>query len=254
MGPRHCSTLIAIVLATASPSIESGLPKPTSTTEPTVTTGPRAWALATTAFLSYRNGDRRDMLPPEVRADSSVANTRSILHEWWRVDTRRDLLQTLDRLDAGGHRAVFQQKGQSLLAMTDTQFQAALAEAHKRPHDVRRMKLVREYYKKHRGDSFLAWDYCRYIMLCRWGYHVGFLTREEAWGRMMPAARKIQAGFRSWSELGDDYLVGRELWSPEETEKTGKYYRDLEVWLVKDPRSEWNLLPWAMNLGDPTPR
>lgn len=248
------STLIAMALAAAA-SVGNAPPRSSSATEPIITTGPRAWVLATTALLSYSNGSRHDMLPPDVRTDSSTANSRGILHEWWGVDTRSDLLQTLDRLDVGGgHRAVFQRKGRLLLAMTETEFQAALLEARKHPHDVRRMKLVREYCGKHRASSFLGWDYCRYIMLCRWGYQVGFLTKDEAWGRMIPAARKIQAGFHSWAELGEDYLVGRELWSPEEMEKTGQYYRDVEAWLVSERRSTWNQLRWSMDLGTPTSR
>ena len=218
--------------------------------EPVITTGAHAWVLATTALLSYRNGHRLDMLPPDVPSDSSTASSRAILREWWGVETRDDLLASLDRLDGGGgHRAVFQEKGRTLAALTESQFQAALAEARRRPREVRRMKLVREHYRRHRENSFVGWDYCRYVMLCRWGYHVGFLTRDEAWSRMIPAGRRIQAGFHSWAELGEDYLVGRELWSPEETAKTGGYYREIDAWLVKAPQSEWNRFPWSMALG-----
>jgi len=248
---RPISIVMAWGLATWMPSAASAQPRTASPVEPIITAGPRAWVLATTALLSYRNRDRLDMLPPNVRSDSSTAQSRAILHEWWGVDRRLDLLQTLDRLDAGGHRVVFQERGRAFVAMTDRQFEAALAGARKQPHAIRRMKLVREYYAKHRADSFVGWDYCRYIMLCRWGYQVGFLTQDEAWGRMVPAARKIQQAFHSWADLSQDYLVGRELWSPEETEKTGALYREIEAWLLKAPRSEWNRLPWSMELGGP---
>jgi hypothetical protein len=119
--------------------------------EPAITSGPRAWALATTALLTYRNGR----------------------------------------------------------------------------------------YRRCRRSSLVGWDYCRYIMLCRWGYMVGFLTEDEVWRRIMPAARTLQGGFGSWAELGQDYLVGREFWSREETARTGQMYRDIEKWLVRDPRSPW---------------
>src|SRR5439155_3150792 len=78
---------------------------------------------------------------------------------------------------------------------------------------------------------------CRYIILCRCGYQVGFLSEDEAWGRIMPMARAIQAAFPSWSELGEDYLVGREYWSIAETKKSGQYFRELEAWLVREPGS-----------------
>lgn len=221
--------------------------------EPAITGGPRAWALATTALLTIRNGDRLDMLSPNGRSDSSVAQIRGILHDWWKVDSRSDLLRTLEWLDREGHRAEFQRLGQSLLSMTSAQYEESLSAARNRPDRVRDMKLAREHYRKYRRNSLVAWDYCRYIMLCRWGYMVGFLTEGQAWGRIMPAARAIQSGFRSWAELGEDYLVGREFWSREETDRTGRIYRDIETRLVKEPRSAWNRLPWRMKLGPDAP-
>ncbi|TMQ67958.1 MAG: DUF1266 domain-containing protein [Candidatus Eisenbacteria bacterium] len=193
------------------------------------------------------------MLAPEVRNDSSIADTRRILHDRWGIDDRFDLLQALEHLDREGHRVEFQRQGQSLLAMTDARYQMALLAARNRPDVVRRMKLLRAHYQRHRRTSLLGWDYCRYIMLCRWGYMLCFLTEDEAWRQMLPAARTIQGGFGSWAELGEDYLVGREFWSHEEMDRTGKIYRDIETWLVKNPRSAWNQLPWRMELGAGTP-
>ena len=99
--------------------------------------------------------------------------------------------------------------------MTDAEFRAFSA---RNPADTARlMKLCREHYRKRGRNSLVGWDYCRYIMLCRCGYQVGFLSEDEAWGRILPMARAIQAAFPSWSELGEDYLVGREFWSIAET-------------------------------------
>jgi hypothetical protein len=222
-------------------------------TEPVITTGPRAWALATTALLTYRNGQRLDMLSSGARSDSNVAEVRQILHDWWGIDDRADLLRVLEHLDREGHRATFQRHGQSLLGMPVGRYRMALLAARDQPEVARRMKLCREYYPRYRLNSLVGWDYCRYIMLCRWGYTLGFLTEEEAWARIMPAARKIQHGFGSWVEVGQDYLVGREFWSQEETERTGQIYRDIQAWLVREPRSPWNQLSWRMELGADAP-
>jgi hypothetical protein len=193
-----------------------------SAREPIITRGPRAWALATTALLAYYNRDRIDMLSPNVRNDSNVAETRSILHDWWGIDNRSDLLQSLKFLERGGHRLEFQRLGRSLTAMTDARFKASLSAERSRPYRVRRMKLTREHFQECHDNSLIAWDYSRYIMLSRWGYMVGFLTEEEAWHRIVPAARTIQSSFRSWTELGEDYLVGREFWSREEMDRNGR--------------------------------
>jgi hypothetical protein len=58
-----------------------------------------------------------------------------------------------------------------------------------------------------------GWDLVRSITLCRWGYQAGFLTEEQAWDEIMPAARTLQHMFSSWRELGRSYLGRRDLWS-----------------------------------------
>ena len=217
--------------------------------EPIIAQGPRAWALATTALLTIRNQGRLDMLSPSPPSASSVRETRGLLHDWWGIDSRADLLRTLEYLDHEGHRGQFQKMALSLLSMTEAEYQARLTATADHPEIAARMKLAREHYQKHRRNSFAAWDYCRYVMLCRWGYTVGFLTSDQAWQRIMPAARTIQTGFRSWSEMGEDYLVGRQFWSSEESERTGQIYRDIEARLLEDPGSVWNRLPWDTRLG-----
>jgi hypothetical protein len=238
---------MALVLGSLAASSAAATPH-RRPAEPVITEGPRAWALATTALLTYHNGDRLDMLAPSERSDSNVAQTRGILHDWWRVDNRADLLRALEFLDRGGHRGEFQRMGLSLRNMTDAQFRALLASERKRPDRVRALTLAREHYRKYGSHSLISWDYGRYVMLCRWGYMVGYLSEAEAWSRIMPAARTIQKEFHSWTEFGEDYLAGREFWSAEEMAATGQNYRDIQRWLQRAPRSPWRRLSWGMRL------
>ena len=78
----------------------------------------------------------------------------------------------------------------------------------------------------------------------------GYFTEEEAWSRITPAARKLQKTFYSWKDLGQNYLIGREFWSYEETEKNGHLYRDAYQRLLDNPVSPWNIYPWDMELDD----
>jgi hypothetical protein len=216
--------------------------------EPVITSGPRLWALAASAFYH----GYFDRLSPDVRSYSNVAETRRLLREWWGIGDRSGLLEDLEWLESGGHRLEFQKLGQALVAMTDARYKALLS-AERNPDRVRVMKLTREHFREYRGNSAVAWDYGRYIALCRWGYMVGYLTEDEAWRRIMPAARTIQRSFRSWVEFGEDFIVGREFWSPEEMRKTGQAFRDREKWLRNEPQSPWNRLPWRMELGPGAP-
>ena len=243
--------LAKMVLAVLLALPLTGASNPPATRKSAITGGPKAWALATTAFLTYYNREAIDMLAPDARTDTSVAMTRRVLHDWWGIDSREDLFHALEFLERGGHRIEFQRLGQSLVTMSDATYKATLAAERGHPRRVRVLKLTREHYRACRGNSLVAWDYGRYIMLCRWGYMLGFLTEEEAWRRIMPAARTIQGSFRSWIRFGDDYLVGREFWSSEEMDRNGRVYRDIGRWLRIAPRSPWRRLPWRMDLRAP---
>jgi len=233
----------------ALPLIGAGTSQAARTRHPVFTQGAKAWALATTAFLSYYNRDHVDMLTPNARNETNVAETLGLLRDWWGIDSRAELFHSLDFLESGGHRADFQKMGRSLVAMNDAQYRAALSSQKSHPERVRVMKLTRDHFRVSRANSLIAWDYGRYVMLCRWGYMVGFLTEDEAWARIMPAARTIQSSFHSWAEFGDDYLVGREFWSTDQMDRNGTIYRDIEKWLLTAPRSPWKQLPWRTVLG-----
>jgi uncharacterized protein DUF1266 len=217
--------------------------------EPLITDGPKAWALATTAILTFRNGDRIDMLAPGPRTEASITEARGILRDWWNVDGKASLQGALDFCRHGGHRADFQRQGGSLAGMSDARFRAFLSAQRSHPERAQSLKRIRDHYRKYGDRSLVAWDYARYIMLCRWGYMVGFLSEREAWDRIMPAALTIQRAFHSWHELGEDYLAGRVFWSREQTEQTGRAYAETERWLENAPQSPWRRLVWGLPLG-----
>ena len=77
---------------------------------------------------------------------------------------------------------------------------------------------------------------------------MGYLTEDEAWDRIMPAARRLQRTFDSWKDLGENYLIGREFWSQEETERNGPLYREVYQHLLDDSASPWNRCAWNLDL------
>jgi hypothetical protein len=77
---------------------------------------------------------------------------------------------------------------------------------------------------------------------------VGYFTEEEAWEKIMPAARMLRQHFSSWKELGENYLIGREYWSYRVTKANGTQYKNIVHKLLQDPASPWNLCPWNIDL------
>ena len=211
----------------------------------------RSWALAASALLTERNGGRHDRLASFERTASHVQQTRRLLEEWWGVIDRASLLASLERIEDGGHRASFARMGAELAALTSEQRQALTS---RRQRDVRlnqMLGVVEMHYERLGAQSLRGWDFSRYISVCRWGYAVGYLTEGEAWAKIIPAARIIRYSFTSWRELGENYLIGRQFWSPDEHVRTGYFYRQTFDRLVSDPNSPWNRISWDVDFGSP---
>jgi hypothetical protein len=235
--------LVALVgAACASP------PAPPTIDPQSLDRSQKEWALAVSALLTEQNGGRHDLLEEYPRTKASVADTRRLLKEWWGVRRRADLLGTLRWLEEGGHRKAFERLGASVAGLPPREWEALLAGKRDDPDERHQLAMARTYYPKLGAKSLLGWDYARYVSLCRWGYLVGYLREDEAWGLIMPAARVVQARFESWPDLGRNYLVGREYWSRRQMRDNGHLYRASYRALVNDPESPWNRHAWYLKL------
>lgn len=213
-------------------------------------TGPKAWALASAALLTERNRERHDLLGGRERTEETMKRWRAGMVDGWGIGSREDLLRTLGSLEEGGDRKEFEELGAHVTSLSRWKYRGFLKKSKKDPEMYSRITLVKENYDTLGKKGLLGWDYCRHISLCRWGYLAGYFTEEEAWERVMPAARKLQEAFDSWQTLGTNYLIGREFWSREDMEKNGHLYREAYQRLIENPASPWNVYPWNMNLGD----
>ncbi len=209
---------------------------------------PHAWALATTAILTERNNQSHNLLGGCERTEERVAHWKKILLDWWDISDRDGLLSALKWIKNGGHRSQFEKLGAYIASLTDEQQSMLLLQLGNDEQAKHQVVICRQYYLKFGSKSLLGWDYARYVTLCRHGYLVGFLTESEAWDRIIPAAILLQKTFNSWKDLGENYLVGREFWSYELTQKEGRWYRDYYHKLLSDPNSPWNLNLWKLRL------
>ena len=202
------------------------------------------WALAMCAILTQVNGERHDLLGGCGRTPENVQICNQGLSDWWGIESREDLLDTLTWIEQGGHRRGFDYiaYGLSLPAGLDELH----AQAGGDPELDNQIDMVRDYADRLGVKSISGWDYARYVFLCRRGYLGGYMSEEEAWQRIMPAARLMQANFSSWKDLGDNYLIGRRYWSVQETQNSGAAFQDAERQLLTDPQSPWVRLEWNL--------
>ncbi len=210
---------------------------------------PKSWALATTAILAERNSMRHDTLCGADRAKEDISGWKRLLSEWWDINDRQDLLNTLRWIEDEGHRALFDEMGKKVSIMTDANIKKIISRNDLDDNTKSRIVIAWKYHRFLGKKSLIGWDYVRYNMLCRWGFLVGYLSEKEAWNRIMPAARLIQKTFGSWKELGENYLIGRAFWSAEATGIGGAKYVDAYNKLLKSQDSPWKIHPWKMKLN-----
>jgi hypothetical protein len=176
----------------------------------------RLWALATTAIIAQYSGDSHELLGGMPLSER--ATVRSQLWGAWGIKNHQRAIAILDWLQDPGHRKEYQEDNP------------------RRPHN------------KGHQIPYLAWDYCRSVRVAGTSYVAGYLTEDEAWQRIMPAARALQANYSSWREMGEDYLAGRERWSDERNPQFAAVFQLLTD--PKDPNSPWNENAWNTDLSN----
>ena len=200
------------------------------------------WALAASAILSTYNHEPLDTLSSR----DSVVEARRLLQNSWDISNREDLLKTLDWIDQGGHRQLFNALGSRAANLSPDEL--AKAASRLGAEDANSVMVAHQYYEKYSTQSIAAWDYARYINVCRWSVAAGYISEEEAWPRVMHAAQILQQTFTSWKEFGENYLVGREFWSLRQTRIDGQAMRAVYQGLLNRPASPWNRIPWNLPL------
>jgi len=178
------------------------------------------WVLAASAILATFNREPLNSLS----AGGSALETKLLLQNSWGVSNRADLLQALDWIDQGGHRRGFSALGARTSNLSPDEWSKAVSKLS--AEDANSAVVAHRYYDKYAVQSITGWDYARYINLCRWSVAAGYLSEEEAWLRAMHAASVLQQTFTSWSEFGENYLVGREFWSLRQTKIDGPGHAD----------------------------
>jgi hypothetical protein len=210
----------------------------------------KAWALAASAVLTERNGQRHDLLGEAEPTDAIIIDTKKLMYDAWGIANRQDLFNVLRWIDEKGHRIEFEKAGSSISSFSPRQYEEFLAKTKENPEAHNQVLIINKYYKSLGQKGLLGWDYSRMISLCRWGYLVGYLTESEAWVMIMEAARELQQKFGSWRELGENYLIGRQYWSYSATKENGKLYLNAFNKLLSDSNSCWNRIPWNTDLTE----
>lgn len=212
-------------------------------------TTPQTWALACNGILFGVHENPLGGLDDHPHAPFPEQNYQDVLEDSWGIGDKDNLLKQLTSLSAdGGHRKGFKKLADKIDNCVTEEDLEALIE--KNPDWKKEIKIVKNSYKSLGENGILAWDYCRYIALCRWGYLAGYIDANEAWEYILPVARMLQQRFKSWDDIGENYMLGREYWDPDMSEDTFNEFMGEFNRLKYQPQSYWLQLPFDLDLGE----
>lgn len=209
---------------------------------------PLAWALAVNGILFNVHQNPLGKLDDHPQAAFPKDNYRDVLTSSWGINNTEDLMEQLESLSVGGgHRKGYQRWVSKIQDCVSEEDYDKLLESNKSNQAA--IKIVKNSYQSLGDKGILAWDYCRYIALCRWGYLAEYLDEEGVLELIMPIARMMQKTFASWDEIGENYMLGREFWDPEMGEETFNQFMKEFNRLKYQKNSFWLHLPFDLDLG-----
>lgn len=216
------------------------------------------WALAAASLLAQPKGRDSTTLAGAEGTPMKRRAAQRWLKKEWDITSEEELDETLTWLFETGHRAEFRTSIGRLSQLLPEEAEVYLAEVaagkhgfedeEERAEEIHRVQLVQENTYDIRYMSFLAWDYLRYIELCRVGYLVAWLSETEAQQALVSAAQILQSRYESWEEMGESYLHAREYWSSVEMDRDGQAYQRVFRRLLTEPQSPWQQIAWDLPL------
>lgn len=210
---------------------------------------PRRWALGVAAVLTHLNEGSFEHLGGWPPGPESRERALGLLDEGWGIRTRETLLATLEWLRREGDRAEYKELLETLEGLPPELDPVEAVADPDDPEVAQKMRFVLAHRKEIGAASLMAWDFGRLATLAGWGWLAGLLDEEDAWRRMLVAARRIQSTYESWAEFGRHYFLGLEFWLGVADQDA----RDTCDFLLRDLRSPWFRVPWDEELGEPKP-
>lgn len=214
-------------------------------------TDAQKWALAVTAQSFEGRHERHDRLDAGNVSDEYIQSKKEHLKKMWGVASREDMLSSLRNMvyGSGSYNARFLQYREFIRQASPQEIQEFLALNENNYEIINSFRIAQKYHEELGDKGISAMDYTQGILLTRWGYMVGYLNRDEAWGFIMPLARQAQQQFDSWEQLGRSNLVGNMFREHSVTVKYSDTDKAIFQRLLDMPTSPWNQLPWDLPLG-----
>jgi hypothetical protein len=211
------------------------------------------WAIACGADLALMNGQYLN----DLTTGFAKQDCRDLLSEWWDIDSKEEVLETIDWLFREGHRIQYDIIWQAMNAISIKESKAFLREhvvANKMEEEaamqrLRNMRDALELFNEHNligkdtQPDMLIWDYARIINLTRGSFDAGYLTREEALDIIIRCVEPIRKTYSSWKQLSVSYQFARCVWNGVDEDVFEEMTAGMQL-LLTDSNSPWVKMTW----------
>lgn len=191
-------------------------------------------AIAVGALYAYQQGGYTDVMYPDI--EDSRLNT--LLTEWWGIDSREDAIETLNYLCGAPSQqilpfvyAAYKTSDKDELSKMIKEFANQFKDAEEACRDI--AERVRTQSDNLKGQikelvndgiissdedirelGVIAWDAGRLNLVARASLQKGYISDEECLECVNHAYAMAQsAGFNSWKDFANSYMLERTLWS-----------------------------------------
>lgn len=202
------------------------------------------WSSALAGILVQINGLDHYRLEMEPKTALAVSMHKDTLDYWWGVTNRDELLETLFWVANIGHSQIFDQYVFLAKQYPDLTPQEKIDLSPTIPLVVEDMSYVDEVIAEVDDNSLYAWDWGRFVYLCRAAYAAGFLERNEAIALIETAGQFISRRFDSWEEFGNNYLIGRLFWGGTSQRPYLKLETERSLKSLQAPNGAWSKIEW----------
>ncbi|WP_234404929.1 DUF1266 domain-containing protein [Paenibacillus bouchesdurhonensis] len=202
------------------------------------------WCTALGAVLLERNGLNPANNYEFEYTEEIDAEHRHALKRDWGIASKGELMSNLQDLQQGGHNASFLNIRSFLSTLSVSDQNQYIASMPNSTQEYRQHRIVQAYMNRLPSVGIAAWDWGRYVYLCKNSVFLGYISREEAEELVMPIAKMTQQCYSSWHEYGISYLIGRQFWWGQITADSAEQMTRYVHRLVIHPDSPWNQLDW----------
>lgn len=209
--------------------------------------GMRRFGVLLSGIVSTLNGHSLDGLEIGPKNDRNREMVEAILEDW-NVGSRDDLIGVLTHLmhsgstkDYATNLGVIDEGGSAQDLLTDDMERDDIIMSNSR-------FLFTEMYLGQYDETMLrGWDLGRAANVTRWGYFMGYITEDEAWGFLDKIADGCMEAFDSWTSFAQSYIFGSMFWNcpwgPEDCHKKATYLMIAIEYLLTE--GAWKDFPWA---------